>query len=121
MANLNSEAILAYLSYVCGERKETPHACARSPRLAGATYAGTRCPREWSAEIRLPFAVLFFGCLAVGFARYGRSNLITPSVVLRSHNRRHPVSVVSLPDGKRSVRTLLFSSVFNHVFTASCY
>ena len=87
MANLNSEAILAYLSYVCGERKGTPYACARSPRLAGATYAGTRRPCEWSAEIWLPFAVLFFGCLAVRFARYGRSsrfpNLITDPITMR--------------------------------------
>ena len=29
MANLNSEAILASSSYVCGERKGTPHALAR--------------------------------------------------------------------------------------------
>ena len=34
MANLNSEAILASSSYVCGERKGNPHARARSPRLA---------------------------------------------------------------------------------------
>ena len=46
MANLNSEAILASSSYVCGERKGTPHARVCSPRLAGVKYAGTRRPRE---------------------------------------------------------------------------
>ena len=32
----------------CGE----PHACARSPGLAGVKGAGARHAREWSAEIR---------------------------------------------------------------------
>ena len=100
MANLNSEDILASSSYVCGERKGTLHARAHSPRRAGpgrggVKYAGTRHPREWSAEIRLlallgawlPFTVFIFGCLAVRFARYGRSsrfpNLITDPITTR--------------------------------------
>ena len=58
MANLNSEDILASSNYVCGERKGTLHARTHSPRRAGpgrggVKYAGTRHPREWSAEIRL--------------------------------------------------------------------
>ena len=39
------------------------------------------------AGAQLPFAVLFFGCLAVRFARYGRSsrfpNLITDPITTR--------------------------------------
>ena len=71
MANLNSEAILTSSSYVCGERKKTPHARACLARAgAGAKYAGTRRPREWSAEIRLlalrgrNFLLLFYFLVA---------------------------------------------------------
>lgn len=81
------EVVSSLPSYVCGERKEVPHARARSPRhasprLAGpgrAMGAGARRAREWSAEIRplalrgrgflLPFQFLF-GYLAFKSARY---------------------------------------------------
>ena len=72
MTNLNSKAILAYSSYVCGERKGTPHARARSPgwAWAGAKYAGMRRLRKWSDEIRLialqwhNFLLLFYFLVA---------------------------------------------------------
>ena len=59
----------------------------------------------------------------------GVSSLATSSAALCSYDHRRPVCTVRLPEGKSSVRTLLFNSVFNHVFwdhdssafCASCY
>jgi len=104
MANLNSEAILASRSYMCGkERKLHTHALARlaSPGQARARArarakdAGVRRPCEWSAEIRLVvlrghgFLLLFyfFCSLAIKFMRYGRSsrfpNLIMDPITMQ--------------------------------------
>jgi hypothetical protein len=54
MANLNSEAILASSSYVCGERKGTPHARTRSPRLAGLRPGPGRKTRARDVRVNSP-------------------------------------------------------------------
>jgi hypothetical protein len=84
MANINIEVVSTPPSYVTGERRKTPHACARHASLArdGAKSTGTRHLREWSAEIRPPppagarltFAVFIFGDLGSKSARYGNLN-----------------------------------------------
>jgi len=66
MANLNSEVVFASPSYVCGEKKDCPHALA-SPQWAGPKRRvrsirvnGPLKSNPCLVGARLPFAVLFF-------------------------------------------------------------
>ena len=107
-------------------------------RLRSLPHPEPACTGKWECRSSKPFALvilhwerankvfgkrwarllndLHHGSSSIQVRRCGESSFATPSAALRLQDHLRPVSAIHLPEGKDSIRTLLFNPALKHAF-----